>query len=62
MTAHPATLVKLYAADGTTLVATTTTDPVTGAYRFDGLPAGSYVVVETQPSGYGSMPMGIRRR
>jgi large repetitive protein len=35
-----------------TVVATTNTDPSTGAYEFTNLPAGNYTVVETQPSGY----------
>jgi large repetitive protein len=51
-----ATTVTLFAADGTTLIATTTSDPSTGGYRFEDLPAGSYVVVETQPAGFGSSP------
>ena len=36
---------------GTTVVATTTADPTTGAYSFTGLPAGSYTVTATVPSG-----------
>jgi large repetitive protein len=35
------------------VIATTTTDPTTGAYTFDNLPAGSYTVVELQPAAYG---------
>ncbi len=46
--------VNLYAADGTTILDTTTTGtagPV-GSYSFDLLPAGSYVVEFAQPVGY----------
>jgi uncharacterized repeat protein (TIGR01451 family) len=41
--------VQLYAADGTTLLATTTTDS-TGKYFFPGLVAGTYVVKVTPPA------------
>ncbi len=53
-TARLSTTITLLAADGVTVVATTTSDPTTGAYSFPNLPAGSYTVVETQPVGYGS--------
>ena len=45
-----ATTVTLLDGNGNT-IATTTTNPTTGAYSFTGLPAGNYTVVETQPSG-----------
>ena len=44
--------VKLYAADGVTLVATTVTD-ADGAYSFDNLPPAVYVVEFVPPAGYG---------
>lgn len=37
------------------VIATTTTNS-SGVYRFDNVAAGSYVVAETQPAGYGSGP------
>lgn len=42
--------VTLYAADGTTVLATTSTSS-TGAYSFTGLPGGSYVVAFDRPAG-----------
>ncbi len=42
--------VELFAADGTTSLATTTTD-ASGFYRFSGLPEGDYIVKVTAPSG-----------
>jgi uncharacterized repeat protein (TIGR01451 family) len=42
--------VTLYAADGTTVLATTTTDS-TGAYSFTGLAGGAYVVAFDRPAG-----------
>jgi protocatechuate 3,4-dioxygenase beta subunit len=45
--------VSLYAADGVTLIASTTTG-ADGNYHFDGLVAGTYVVKITAPSGYRS--------
>jgi LPXTG-site transpeptidase (sortase) family protein len=42
--------VNLYAQDGTTLVATTTTD-INGEYTFDGLPEGTYVISVIAPAG-----------
>jgi hypothetical protein len=32
----------------------TTTTTITGFYIFDNLPAGNYVIEQTQPTGYGS--------
>ncbi len=46
--------VKLFAADGTTLVSTATTD-ANGFYEFTNLADGDYVVTETQPAGYDSV-------
>lgn len=43
--------VSLYASNGTTLLATTKTDS-TGKYSFNNLPAGTYVIKESTPSGY----------
>ncbi|MGL5859008.1 MAG: SdrD B-like domain-containing protein, partial [Angustibacter sp.] len=43
--------VRLYAADGTTLIASTTTDS-SGGYSFTGLAAGDYVVAVDAPTGY----------
>ena len=43
--------VLLKNAAGTVTIATTTTD-ATGAFRFTGLPAGTYVLEETPPAGY----------
>ena len=42
---------KLLAANGTTVLATTTTGP-NGIYSFMTLGAGTYYVKETQPGGY----------
>jgi len=42
--------VNLYAQDGTTLIATTTTD-IDGVYAFDGLPEGTYVISVIAPAG-----------
>ena len=48
----PGVTVTLYAADGTTVLGTTTTDAL-GNYSFTGLPAGDYVVgFSNIPSGY----------
>jgi protocatechuate 3,4-dioxygenase beta subunit len=47
--------VNLYAANGTTLLATTTTDAF-GNYTFNNLDAGTYVVGFVKPSGYTSSP------
>ena len=47
----PGVVVTLYAADGTTVIATTTTDAL-GYYLFSNLDAGTYVV------GFGSLPSG----
>jgi protocatechuate 3,4-dioxygenase beta subunit len=48
----PGVTVTLYAADGVTVIATTTTDAL-GNYSFTGLPAGDYVVgFSNIPSGY----------
>ncbi len=44
-------VVTLYLADGTTQVATTTTN-AQGIYSFANLPAGNYVVKVTEPGGY----------
>ncbi|GAB3424657.1 SdrD B-like domain-containing protein [Niabella aquatica] len=44
-------VVTIYLADGTTQVATTTTN-AQGIYSFANLPAGNYVVKVTEPSGY----------
>lgn len=43
--------VTLYAANGTTVLATTTTDAA-GAYSFTGIVPGNYVVAVTAPGGY----------
>ena len=43
--------VKIYDSTGTTLIATTTTD-ASGHYSVSNLPAGNYMVVEQDPSGY----------
>jgi protocatechuate 3,4-dioxygenase beta subunit len=45
--------INLYRADGTTLVATTTTND-SGHYRFTGLEPGDYIVEIIPPSGYSS--------
>ncbi|MCZ2288538.1 MAG: carboxypeptidase regulatory-like domain-containing protein, partial [Anaerolineales bacterium] len=45
--------VELYAADGTTLLDTTTSD-ASGNYLFDGLAQGDYIVKVTPPAGYTS--------
>jgi LPXTG-site transpeptidase (sortase) family protein len=42
--------VELYAGNGTTLLASTTTD-INGEYRFDGQPEGDYVVAVIAPNG-----------
>ncbi len=42
--------INLYAEDGTTLLATTTTN-ASGEYRFEGLPEGTYVVAVIAPDG-----------
>lgn len=47
-------VVELRTASGD-LVATTTTGP-DGSYSFGDVPAGDYVVIETQPAGYGEGP------
>ena len=47
--------VNLYAADGTTQLGTTQTDG-SGAYRFDGLAMGNYVVGFVKPAGYQFSP------
>ena len=47
--------VNLYAADGTTQLGTTQTDG-SGAYRFDGLAMGNYVVGFVKPTGYQFSP------
>lgn len=47
--------VTLFEADGTTVIATTTTD-ASGYYNFSNLTAGSYVVGFTLPSGYKFSP------
>jgi uncharacterized repeat protein (TIGR01451 family) len=49
--------VRLYAADGITLLATTTTDS-NGAYLFTGLANGSYVV-KVATTGAGALPAGL---
>jgi LPXTG-site transpeptidase (sortase) family protein len=54
-----AVTLKIYADDGTgkptgTAVATVQSDPTTGLYTFTSIPAGDYVIVETDPSGYKS--------
>jgi uncharacterized repeat protein (TIGR01451 family) len=43
--------VNLYASNGTTLIATTTTD-ANGYYRFDNLPGGDYIVEVVTPAGF----------
>jgi protocatechuate 3,4-dioxygenase beta subunit len=47
----PGVTVTLYAADGTTVIATTTTDAL-GKYQFSNLPAGTYIV------GFSGFPAG----
>lgn len=49
--------VTLYAADGTTVIATTVTDAF-GNYIFSNLAAGQYVVGFTTPSGFTTSPQG----
>lgn len=49
--------IDLYDSTGTTLIATTTTQP-DGTYRFENIAAGNYRIIETQPTGYGSSPSG----
>ncbi len=49
----PGVTVELFAAGGTTPIATTTTDP-DGYYVFTGLPPGDYEVAITPPAGYRS--------
>ncbi len=44
-------VITLTKPDGTTVTATTAAD---GSYTFPGLPAGSYTITETQPTGYGT--------
>jgi hypothetical protein len=44
-------IIQLFAANGTTLLDTTTT-AADGTYRFTNLPIGTYVVTESQPAGY----------
>ncbi len=44
------TTLTLIDANGT-VIATTTSDPTTGAYAFPNMPGGSYTVVESQPTG-----------
>ncbi|MBK9681727.1 MAG: hypothetical protein IPO69_23190 [Saprospiraceae bacterium] len=46
--------VKLYAANGTTLLQTAPVTGNTGAYNFTGLTPGDYVVGVTPPAGYKS--------
>ncbi len=50
--------VELYAADGTTLLATTVTDG-SGFYEFAGLAAGTYVVEFAPPAGYSISPQDL---